>query len=78
MDKHSSTSSDPVERFWDRYLELLKKQGIKETAWRWYVMRAEHYINAFPDKKLLQHTAEDITGYLEKTSGTAPGTPATD
>ena len=66
MDKHPSTSRDPIERFWDRYIELLIKQGVKESAHRWYVMRAEHYIQAFPDKKLAQHTAEDITAYLEK------------
>jgi integron integrase len=66
MNKSPSTSRDPVERFWDRYLELLTKQGIKESAQRWYVLRAEHYIKAFPDKKLAHHTAGDITGYLER------------
>ena len=66
MDTPPSMSLDPVARFWDRYLELLAKQGVKESAQRWYVLRAEHYIQTFPDKKLAQHTAEDITGYLEK------------
>ena len=66
MDKYPSTSTDPIERFWDRYIKLLVKQGVKESAQRWYVLRAEHYIKTFPDKKLAQHTAADITGYLEK------------
>ena len=66
MCTHPSTAPDPVERFWDRYLELLLKQGVKESAQRWYVLRAEHYIKTFPDKKLARHTAQDITGYLEK------------
>ncbi len=66
MDKRMVSSSDPVERFWDKYIELLRKQGIKESASRWYVKRAEHYIKSFPDKKLAHHSAEDITGYLEK------------
>ena len=66
MNKSSVTSSDPVKKFWDRYIELLAKQGVKETARRWYVMRAERYIQAFPDKKLARHTAEDIAGYLEE------------
>ena len=39
MNKPSVASSDPVERFWDRYIELLVKQGVKESARRWYVMR---------------------------------------
>lgn len=66
MNSRPSKSPDPVERLWDRYLELLSKQGIKESAQRWYVLRAEHYIKTFPDKKLARHTAEDISCYLEK------------
>jgi len=66
MTKLPSISPDPVARFWDRYIELLSEQGVKESARRWYVLRAEHYIQSFPDKKLATHTAEDITGYLEK------------
>ena len=66
MNKPSVASSDPVERFWDRYIELLVKQGVKESARRWYVMRAERYIQAFPNKKLALHTAADITNYLEE------------
>jgi hypothetical protein len=65
MDKHKITSNDLVEKFWDKYIILLNKQGVKESAARWYVKRAEDYIKSFPDKKLAQHTAEDITGYLE-------------
>lgn len=71
MDKRMDSSSDPVERFWDKYIELLEKQKIKESAWRWYVMRAEHYIKSFPDKKLAHHTAEDITTYFEKIGRTS-------
>ena len=63
MSTHPSISPDPVERFWDRYLELLSKQGIKKSAQRWYVLRAEHYIKTFPDKKLARHTAEDIVPF---------------
>ena len=66
MDKYPSMSGDPAGRFWDRYIELLSKQGVNEAASRWYVMRAEHYINSFPDKKLARHTADDIITYLEK------------
>jgi len=65
MSIHPSTSPDLVERFWDRYLELLSKQGVKKSARRWYVLRAEHYIKTIPDKKLARHTAQDITFYLE-------------
>ena len=67
MDKRESKSSDPVQRFWDRYVELLVKQGVKPTACRWYVLRAEQYIKSLPDKKLADHSVSDITDYLEKT-----------
>jgi len=32
---------------------------------RWHVLRAEEYLKAFPDKRLVEHGAEDVTGYLE-------------
>ena len=66
MNTHPSTSPDPVEKFWDRYLELLTNQGVKESAQRWYVLRAGHDIKAISDKRLARHTVEDITGYMDK------------
>ncbi len=32
---------------------------------RWYVLRAEQYLKAFPDKRLAAHSAKDVIGYLE-------------
>ncbi len=66
MKNVDSPSSTQVDRFWDRYIELLNKQGVKSSAARWYVRRAEQYIDTFPDKKLRQHSAEDVTQYLQK------------
>lgn len=66
MDKSVIPSSTQVERFWDRYIEILYKQGVKSDTTRWYVRRAEQYIRACPDKKLAQHSAEDLSRYLEK------------
>ena len=66
MNTHPSISPDPVERFWDRSLELLAKQGVQESAQRWYVLWAEHYIKAISGKRLAPHTVEDITGYMDK------------
>ena len=36
--------------------------GVKEQAVRWYVIRVGHYTKAFPDKRLAEHTAEEING----------------
>gem|GEM_PF-2995019 len=33
---------------------------------RWHVRRAEQYLKAFPDKRLAEHSAEDVAGYLEE------------
>jgi hypothetical protein len=66
MNKSPAWSSTNVERFWDRYIELLNKQGVESTATRWYVLRAEQYIKAYPDKQLLEHKAVDVSDYLQK------------
>ena len=51
-----SSSADAVRRFWDRYLELLHKQGVKPPADRWYVIRAKGYIKANPERRLVWST----------------------
>jgi integron integrase len=66
MDNYPTRRCDPADRFWDRYIEFLQKQNIKEPADRWYVKRAEQYIAAFPDKKLVSHTPDDVTRYFTK------------
>jgi hypothetical protein len=57
--------NDAIGRFWDRYIERLQQHGVKENALRWYVIRSEQYLRAYPDKKLADHTPQDVTTYLE-------------
>jgi len=64
MSSALSSSGDAVRRFWDRYLELLRKQGIKPPADRWYVIRAEAYIKANPERRLAEQTSDDVRRYL--------------
>lgn len=66
MNKISSSSTDPIERFWDRYIQYITDKGVKPATSRWYVIRSEQYIKAFPRKKLSDHKPKDIEGYLEK------------
>jgi integron integrase len=62
----TQTTTTPAEqRFWDRFIDRARKNGVKESAIRWHVRRAEDYLKAFPDKRLGEHTRADITGYLE-------------
>jgi len=60
-----TTQKGAIDRFWDQFIERAKKNGVKQTAVRWYVLRAEQYLKAFPEKRLAAHSTEDVNGYLE-------------
>jgi hypothetical protein len=60
----SSTSNDKVRSFWDRYVKLLHDSGIKPPSDRWFVLRAEKYIQAHPNRKLAEHRPSDVDAYL--------------
>jgi Phage integrase family/Phage integrase, N-terminal SAM-like domain len=65
MPEQQATAHDVVARFWDRYTRNLLKKSVKADAARWYVRRAEQYLEAFPGRRLADHTAEDVNGYLQ-------------
>jgi hypothetical protein len=56
----------PSDGFWDRYAARLRAQEVKPTAIRWYVIRAEQYLQAVSHQRLTEHTPQDVTDYLEK------------
>ena len=58
--------SNPSDGFWDRYAAHLQAKEVKPTAVRWYVIRAEQYLQAMAHKRLTEHTHQDVTDYLEK------------
>jgi integrase len=60
-----TTRTTSVDRFWERFIDLARKNGVKDTAVRWYVRHAERYLEALSGKRLAEHTREDVTGYLE-------------
>ncbi len=62
----SGPSHNPSAGFWDRYTARLRAQEVKPTALRWYVIRAEQYLQAVPQKRLTEHTPQDVTDYLEQ------------
>ena len=43
----------------------IRAQGVKPTAVRWYVIRAEQYLRTVAPKPLAEHTLQDVTAYLE-------------
>lgn len=61
-------NNDPFDKFWNKYIDLLNKNNILDKSIPWYVKKAERYINAFPDKRLVTHTTDDIDYYLDSLS----------
>ncbi|MGH8556382.1 MAG: hypothetical protein ACRESZ_02745 [Methylococcales bacterium] len=49
-----------IDRFWDQYIKVLRCSGAKDSALRWYVLHAEEYIKAFPNRRLARHTRDDL------------------
>ena len=66
MNKENSRQENATERFWGKYIKYIVDQGVKQTTTRWYVVRVEQYIKAFPKKKLAEHGPIDVVGYLEE------------
>jgi len=48
---------DMVERFWERFIALVRQNKVKEAFSRWYVIRAEEYIKFYDGKRLQQHSS---------------------
>jgi len=53
-------------RFWDRYIQALRKQGVKPPFDRWHVRRAEQFIKAHPEQGLLDLGPEAVQQYLRR------------
>jgi len=51
-------------RFWDRYIEVLHKQGVATPFDRWYVVRAEQFLKALSSRRLAETAPSDLTEYL--------------
>ncbi|MBK1649640.1 integron integrase [Rhabdochromatium marinum] len=66
MPNPQATENAAKDPFWDQFISRARQMGVKENALQWLVRRAEAYLAAFPDKRLQQHTLEDVTGYLEQ------------
>jgi integron integrase len=64
MNSPKSNEETAVSRFWDRYIDLVHRQGVKRPAERWYVKWAERYIAQSTGRKLVSHTPVDVSGYF--------------
>jgi len=56
---------DAASRFFDNYLECLRKASIPEKQMRWYVKRVEAFIKAQNGLKIKTLSGDDIARYFE-------------
>ena len=59
------TPPTAVDRFWERFIARARKDGINDSAVRWYVHHAERYLKAVSGKRLAGHSPQDVTEDLE-------------
>ena len=66
MKSKNPSPTDAIDRFWDKYIKYIADHGVKQSITRWYVIRAEQYIKAFPNKRLADHKPRDVNDYLKE------------
>ena len=49
---------------WDGFLEAVRAQGVRAPYDRWYVIRGEQYLKAYPDTPLSMHRPDEVNAYL--------------
>ena len=66
MSIKNKKGSKAIKRFGDQYIQYLADANVKQTVARWYVIRTEQYIKAFPEKPLIEDTPAEVNSFLEK------------
>ena len=64
MDTDLSGAPGRDPKFWDGFLEAVRAQGVKAPYDRWYVIRGEQYLKAYPDTPLSMHRPDEVNAYL--------------
>jgi len=62
----TGSRGDAERGFRERYRDLLFKQGVKTAAMRWYVLRAEQFIQSFSGRRLAELSRQDVDHYLAR------------
>jgi len=58
------TRAGSERRFWDRYIKVLHKQGIKPPFDRWHVVRSEQFIKALAGRRLVDTQPHHLTEFF--------------
>ncbi len=64
--RHTPDADASVERFWDRYFEILRRFGVAARARPWYRRHVEAFIDAHRGLRLREHTAHSAQVWLER------------
>jgi len=56
---------DRITRFWQRYLQVLDKYRVPETARPYYRQRVQAYIDRHAGRRLTTHGPDEVTSWLE-------------
>jgi len=66
MDSTKMPAEPGVQRFWDRYLEVLRMFRVPDKARPWYQRHVQSFIDAHPDTRLRERTPALITAWFER------------
>ncbi len=66
MAEYRTSRKIAEDRFWENSASGCGRRGVKETAIRWRVRRAEAYLKVVPGKWLADQCVDDVTRYLEQ------------
>ncbi len=58
--------TDAKKSFWNNYLSVLSRQGVKPNLHRWFVLHCEYFIKGSPGTRLRHHNCETVSHYLKQ------------
>jgi integron integrase len=61
-----STREQQIARFWSNYLAQLEKARVRQDRRRWYVLRAERFLEVIRPRRLAALSAQEVSQYLSE------------
>lgn len=68
MNMSDTSQTSNQKKFWDKFILFITSKGVKPSATRWYVIRVEQYIKYFPNKRLAEHSHDNVNEFLKTIS----------
>jgi len=58
-------TEESISRFWEKYIEKTSANRVSTAAGHWYVKHVERYLKAHENIRLVNHSVELLTSYLD-------------